>query len=115
MLLGATPYEFSFTSPFDALEGVEMLLSTSGRINPGFITVEVVGEDGCLLGSATVAAPYLVDNSYRWFPLSGISRVKGRLLRVHVRYEAPSGQNGAIVAWVDPVKREAPTSCVIGE
>jgi hypothetical protein len=99
VLLADRPYQYSVICPFESLQAIEMRLSTSRQINAGFVTLEVEDEEGRLLSSATVDARHLLDNSWRWFPLLGVSGVKKRLLQIRLTYEVPANAPRAVVGW----------------
>jgi hypothetical protein len=115
VLLAGNPREFSLVCGMDSLQGVEVLLSTSGKTNPGTITLEAFEEGGSPLGMSSLEARCLTDNSPRWFPLPTLPGLRGRRLRLRLEYKPPPGEVGAVVAWVDPNKADAFTCRVFGE
>lgn len=112
--LTAGPIASPFVAPFDALAGVEILLSTYGGKNAGQVCLELLDANGQWLAASTVAAEQLRDNRYQWFPLPEIAGIKGRAFQLRLSYALPPGANGNIVGWATPTAPRLLVACIRG-
>lgn len=95
------PLQATFLCPTDVLTEIEVYLSTHKRKNPGTVTLSLYKLDGTTLGSSTVSAAGLSDNSFQKFGFTPVHGLKDQRLRLQLEFQSEQ-RKSMIAAWIFP-------------
>lgn len=95
------PLTTTFTTPADSFSGVQVLLSTYHKQNPGTVMVRLLSADGQELRRVTVEGRSILDDNLNTFAFEPITGASGQTFGLEVSF-TPNAADSMIAAWVYP-------------
>lgn len=90
-------FEQAFTSQSHKLNRIDLYMATYARVNTGFITLDIIDEQGNLRGSSTLNLAELNDNSWTTFKFNNVSLIKGD--KYKLKLTAKNSTPGNAITW----------------
>ena len=96
-LIKGRTFEQQFISQYDTLNKVDLYLATYARSNTSNVSLEIVNKAGKIIGTSTVNASQLIDNSWATFTFKSLQLSKGETYTL--RLISDDASNGNAITW----------------